>query len=480
FSMAMMTAGLMSKPILVVTPLILLLVDFWPLGRFSQKGAKVALWAEKLPFFLLAAAFSIATLRLQGTSIVPTASLSVFDRAAYAATTLFHYLKSSFWPVSLTLSDRESVELLGPPAAWAVLALFALLLGLTCRSRNSSPHTFTGWWWFVAALLPVSGFLQVGLNSYADRFTYIPHMGLSIALVFGADSLSKRLGGGEKWPRAAMALVLAILAFLTGSYIGKWKDSRTLALYLKENGNGYFLQKLSQSSTADSYLKEGDYSAAIREYEAAISQNVMDDALWRNMGIALGESGRLDEAIRALERAVSIRPQDPENHFSLAVGYLRSGLAQAGIAELEKALSLDPIHLKSLKTLGYAQKNAGQTTLAMRYFVKYLEVSPDKVEILGELAMLQAQSGQIDGALANFGELLEISPQNPVYNFNAALAFEQKGDSASAEKHYLKTLKINPSDLPALFNYGLLLEKQGRKAEAATQFRKFLEISPLS
>jgi tetratricopeptide (TPR) repeat protein len=348
---ALLAASLLCKPMLVTFPLLALLLDFWPLRRFERDSAP-GLAAEKLPMVVLAAAFSAIALRVQaGGGALAGLALSPAARVANALQSYVAYLEQTVLPFSLSVLYPHPGR-----ASGAALAAAALLLAvsLTAASfRRRAPYVFTGWFWFLIALVPVIGLVQIGWQARADRYTYLPSIGLLMALVWGLAELGERARIPRSVLAAAAAAAVAALALATVRQIGYWMDSETLYAHgLAVTGPNPVLE----INMGIEQMRRGETEAALRHFRQAVA---IEPRYWYGelaLGAALARDGNPDEAMPHLTRALSMRPDSAEaqkeldsarsaaasRHTEGARQLLAAGDVPGAKGELRSALRLSP------------------------------------------------------------------------------------------------------------------------------------------
>jgi len=369
-SMAALVAGMMAKPMLVSTPLVLLLIDYWPFARTDLRKAIV----EKIPFVLCIVPSAIATLFAQREAMPQMSNVTALVRLANGAISYIRYLGKTFWPAGLSVIYPFPTRI-NPTAA---IFCGAVVIGATVAVivfRRSAPWLFTGWCWFVVTLIPVIGIVQVGLQSMADRFTYIPHIGLFIALVWACAELAPRFELGRALPAAA-AIAIISLAFVAHTQAAYWSGNIPLfehALMVTSPDN-----KMAHFNLAAGYMQRGAYEAAQREYELsgdlpsatdgryiALSRLSsaefatgklpeakahLADALTikpddydgrMNYGTVLSQLDLNREAAEQFGQAAKLRPRSPEPHVYAALANARAGPPDIAGHEIEQAIALD-------------------------------------------------------------------------------------------------------------------------------------------
>ena len=331
--------GLMAKPSLVTTPMVLLLLDVWPLARIPPLRRRVLL--EKVPWLALAAASSIVTLRAQAGALEPLQDSSVASRVCSALGGYLGYLEKIFWPANFAvLYPKPSAPCWMLPVGAAAGLLFAVtaLAVLTARRR---PYLLTGWLWFLGTLVPVSGLVQVGLQLMADRYAYLPMLGLLLAVVWAAaDAIHGRRG------RAAAATVMvalvAVLAWRTTITLGYWKDSLTLfsrAIALTDDNC------VAYNNAALELRRQKQIDAAGRYFERAIATCPRLDFPHANLASLMLEAGQFDRALPHLAAAAELNPRSANAQYNLGVALWYRGREAEAARWMQRALEADPRHV---------------------------------------------------------------------------------------------------------------------------------------
>jgi tetratricopeptide (TPR) repeat protein len=466
--------GLASKPVMVVLPLVLLCVDLWPLERLGGEGAKTfkGLVVEKTPFFLLSAVFSAVTLSTQRSSLI-TAEVSLPSRLADGSFSTVHYLYETFSPAGLTLVDRESGVRPGGLEALLAALLVTALIAAALKARKSAPAVTAGLFWYLSALLPVSGIVPVGLFFLADHFTYLPAMGLSIAFVWGILAAA---GDRVTLRRAVfwlLALCVLLLSLLTGAYLPKWKDSAALFGYLYSESPNDFNTRQLYNALSDS----GRFEEADELLETMVARNPDDPLLNHRKGIALLKSDRPEEAVKAFERALELKPDYRDAHYSLGVAAAKAGKYETALSHAKRALDIDPEHWESLFLLGKIACETGRGAEAPAYFRLAAGKNPGDAEMMGAAGKILGGCGLAEEAVFFFGKAVELMPEDFGANLNLGIALYDSGRFAKASIYFEKSLRIERYPEAMLYS-GLSLERAGRKEEAAAMFRELLRINP--
>lgn len=506
-ALALFALGLLSKPMLVTLPCVLLLLDVWPLERVPR-GFK-SLVVEKIPFFLLSAASCFATYHAQqlGGAVRTLEGLPLGARLANAIFSVARYVGLSFHPDDLAIYYPHS----GNTPAFFVLLVAALLAAgavQSFRRVRSEPHAFVGFFWFLGMLVPVIGLVQVGSQSMADRYTYLPSIGFFIALVWGLAARVENI----RWQKsAAIVVVLAALtvsAVLTRAQLGRWRDSETLFRHTLAVTRNNFVAHYNLGSTlltlgrADEAIEQFEKTLALhpRYAEAhvdlgnALLQKARPlDAVARyqqalalapnlanahyNLGTTLLQLGRLDEALPALERAAALQPQAPKIPLNLGILHLQKNDLPRAIENFERATVLQPDLADAHSNLGFALAQSGQPDRANAHLQTALKISPRHANAHFHLGNLLLQQGRPAEAAGHLEQTLAALPGDLDTLHALAAARFQQGDLPAAIVHLETALKLQPANARLHANLALALQQAGRHAEAAEAARRAVDLA---
>jgi Flp pilus assembly protein TadD len=375
--------GLMSKPMLVTLPFVLLLVDYWPLGRIQNSKFKIqnykGLLLEKIPFLALAVLDCWVTFVVQkrGGSLGVGGILPFDQRFENALVSYCRQLGKLFWPTDLAI-------LYPLPGHWPltmVLLAGGLLFGITAyfvMMHRCHPFLLMGWFWFCGMLVPVIGLVQTGMQAMADRHTYLPSLGVFILVVWGADEMTRH------WRcRVWVLTVLGSMAILscivvTQQQIGYWQDSETVFRHaLDVTKNNY----IAHGNLGEALAVKGDIDGAIRQFQEAIQIETDYPDAQNNLGIALGGTGRLDEAIQHFQEAIRYRPNYAEAHHNLGVALGMKGRLDEAIVQYQIVIGLKPDDAEARNNLGIALASTGRLDEAVRQFQAALRLKPEDTEV---------------------------------------------------------------------------------------------------
>jgi Flp pilus assembly protein TadD len=379
---ALFVLGLLAKPMLVTLPLVLLLLDAWPLGRLAPggdgrggAGRAARLIVEKLPLIGIAAASSVLTWLAQsaGGATASPEVVPLGGRVANALVSYVLYLFRTVWPSGLAAFYPHPVLAGDGIPAWEIAGAVVLLVALTAlavRERSRRPYLLFGWLWFLGTLVPVIGLVQVGEQGLADRYTYLPLVGLSVAVAWGAAELLGRFRRPAlAWGAAVIPLVA--LAGVARAQAATWRDSVAL--------HGRALEVTERNWVA-----------------------------WNGLGDALADAGRPQEAIGAYREALRIRPRLATALNGLGAAYGQLGAHAEAIAPLEQALRIRPEYADAWYNLGTAHGSLGRHARAAECFRAALRIRPDDARAWQNLGVASLLSGDLDGARESLEALRDL------------------------------------------------------------------------
>ncbi len=473
-SLAFFLLGLMSKPMVVTQPFVLLLLDYWPLRRFGQKRVP-ALVLEKVPFFLGAAAASIVTLLVQKNASALAVGLPFTARLGNALVSYCRYLGKLFYPSDLAIiyphPDHWSITL--------VLLSAVLLLGLSAAAiafRTTRPYLVVGWFWFLGTLVPVIGLVQVGGQAMADRYTYIPTLGILLLLIWGACDLTDRWRF-QKAVFTVTAMALAIgCAMLARRQIGFWRTDEVLFRHALDIAENNYMAHYCLGFTLD---EKGDVDGAISEYQKALKAHPAFADAHNGLGYALLQKGRLDEAIVEHQAAVRLEPGSPSAHYHLGIALDRKGLADEAISQYREALKLNPAFPDAHYLLGGALQRKGLADEALSHYQESVRLKPDDYpDAHNNLGVALGREGKQDEALLQFQVAARLRPDSAEIHYNFGNALIRKGRDDEAITQFVETLKLQPDHIEAHNNLGVALTRKRMLNEAISQFEAVLKLQP--
>ena len=480
--------GLMAKPMLVTLPLVLLLLDFWPLGRMGAKrpsddrvvAAATTLHSigrlvlEKVPLFALAAAASAVALLVQGEAgaLVSPEVISPALRLEYAPVAYVAYVVKMFYPAGLAVfySFPQSI----PVWQWAgALAILAGITAAAVRFGRQQPYLAVGWLWFLGTLVPVIGLVKVGLQSMADRYTYVPYIGLFIMVAWGIRALT------AEWRRKAIflgvpaaAAVLACMA-LTAMQVGYWTDTITLYRHAAEVTEDNFVMR---QYLGGALAAQGDFAEAAANFREAVRIRPDVWVFHSDLAEALYRQGRVADAIPEYREAARLQPGSWAARNSLGKCLVIQGACIEAAMELEAALRINPDNAETHNNLGAAYISLGRPAEAISQFEQALRIQPDYAEAHTNIAAALMGQTNTAAAVKHLREALRLEPMNPDAHMNMGSFFGTKGNFVEAAKCFRDAIRLKPDLARAHYYLGKTLASGGDPAGAVGEFRMAVRL----
>jgi Flp pilus assembly protein TadD len=492
--------GLMSKPMLVTLPFVLLLLDYWPLGRgqrfatanpsfggpeirgsprrirlsdrrLAVRHGEFVRWrirdqkfatanpsfgglvAEKIPLLALSAASCLATLLVQRKAAGSIDQLPFAWRANNAIVTCVVYIWQMFWPVKLAVFYPHPDDRL---LFWQVSLALALLIAITTTVialRQKRPYLITGWFWYLGMLVPVIGLVQVGEQARADRYTYLPQIGLYLALSWAIGDLSASWRRRREILGVGAAVVIAALTWCAWIQTSYWENSETLWTHTLAVTTD---NDVAHNNLGFIFSRRGELDEAISHFQTALNIRANNPQTHYNLGSALVHNNLanaflrknlLDEAIVHYEKAVELRPDYADAHYNLGSALLQEGRIDEAIAHWERTLSLQPNDAEAHTTLGNALRRKGEIGQAIAHYETALEIAPRSVSTLNNLAWTLSTCP--DASLRNGVKAIELAQEsdqlaggkNPISIRTLAAAYAENGrftDAIETVQHALQ------------------------------------------
>ncbi len=511
---AIFALGLLAKPSLVTLPFVLLLLDYWPLGRAGsrERGAGghhvpmvgeqesagknpsfsplpdplrgcpacslLSLLVEKIPLLLLSAGCSVAAVLSQAGNVQSLQSVPVPARIANSLISYAVYLGQFVWPIKLAVFYPRPENL----PAWQVAGAFLVLTTVSLAALMSwrkQPAVLVGWLWYLGTLVPMIGLVPIGSHARADRYTYLPQIGLCIALVWGAYWGLERLWGdwvSRRWLcGVAGALLLAGLMVCAWQQTSYWQNSERLWTHALACTSNNVVADLNLGvALADC----GQVDEAIVHFRKALE--LMPDCADAHNGLAaaLAARGQIDDAITHYRKALEIKPDYAQAHNNLAAALAGCQRIDEAVAQFQKALEIKPYYAEAHYNLGLALAGRGQIDEAIGHYRKALQIKPDYAQAHYSLGNALIGCGQVEEAMVQYRKALEIRPDYAEAHSSLGVALAGCGRLDEAVAHYRKALEINPDDVEAHYNLGTALIGRGQVDEAILHYRKVLKIKP--
>jgi len=456
------TLSLMSKPMLVTLPFLLLLLDRWPLQRIGPDAQRmlhllgryppaVGLVAEKIPFFILSVLSCTVTLMAQqaGSAVMSLDRLPFYVRLAHTPIAYMGYIKKTIWPVDLGVFYPHP----GISPGWAVacaLLLIAAISFLAAVYRKSYPFFLIGWLWFLGLLVPVIGLVQVGSQGMADRYTYVPLTGIFIILTWGISAVTRRWRGRDLILSLFALAVVASCAVMSRQQVSYWSDS--IALYqhaLQVTSGNYSVH----NNLGIAYENKGRLAEAAYHYTQSLEIKPDYDKAMGNLANVLMAQGKIFAAVALYRHALQIRPDSAKSHNNLAVALIRQGDLGQGVHHFKKALELDPEYAKAYYNYGNALANSGRTEDAIFHFKTAVRINPFFAKAYNNLGVALVLSGKPIEAIPHYGRALSITPEFAEAHNNLGIALVHAGEPEEAARYFQRAIALDPEFSDARANF---------------------------
>jgi tetratricopeptide (TPR) repeat protein len=397
----------MSKPMLVTLPFVLLLLDYWPLRRIRDQRSRVgrqllSLLVEKIPLIALSAVSSVITFLAQRGALGGTEQLPMLARINNALVSYVVYVRQMFWPANLAVFYPHPENRLPP---WEISLALAVLIGITIAAvilRKKAPYFIMGWFWYIGMLVPVIGLVQVGWQGHADRYTYLPQIGLYIAGTWAVADLT------ALWPRrrillgAAALLLIGALSWSSSVQTSYWRDSETLfthALAVTRNND------VAENNLGIVFLQRGQLDEAISRLQAAIDLRPENGPAHNNLAKALLQKGRLAEAMVHYRKFFEIEPENVEARNILGTALIQQGRIREAIEQWQDALAIEPENGNAASNLAWVFATCPDDSIrdgrrAVELAEKALRISGGKIPMIFRvLAAAYAEDGRFSQAI---------------------------------------------------------------------------------
>ncbi len=481
--------GLLAKPMLVTLPFVLLLLDFWPLNRMKAYGEDrdflkavfsrntLALALEKLPLFVI----SIVTIMINAQAIRNIELLRTSKgfpmglRLENAIVSYLLYIKKLIWPMDLTFyyPFPQSIPL------WQVGASLTVIIVVTAAAFKlirKYPYVLFGWLWYLGTILPVSGIMQGGLwPQIAERWAYIPYVGLFIIISWGMSDLAKRLTGKEVAACIAALAILVPLAAKTWVQTGFWKDN--FALYnnaIQINNENY----VAHLNLGAAFAKKKKFDDAIRHYRISLSINPYISNTYYSLGMAYYELKNSQGAMENLSKALELDPNFLPAHVKLGMIYVEQKKMDDAIRHFKTVVEIDPFDSDAHLQLGLALSAQGEHEEAVKEIRQAILHDPKNIGAHIELGKIFTSMGRLDEAEFEFNRALGMNPENAKSHYFLGLAKDANGKKESAIRHINEALKIDPKDASYHTAMGIVLAGMGRVDEAQAKYLDAIRLDP--
>ena len=444
--------GLMTKPMLVTLPFVLLLLDYWPLRRFkflqvrdssailekniAKESEFLRLVLEKIPLFLLAVASSIVTFIVQktGGALNAMETISLSARLNNAMSSYVKYLGKMMWPEKLAVLYPHPENTI---SAWEGILCGTALLGITIisiRLVRKAPYFVVGWFWYLGTFVPVIQIVQTGVHQMADRYAYVPLIGIFIVIAWGVPELISKWRCKEKVLSISAGVVIFVLMVVAWVQVGHWKNSITLfkhAISVTENQYPSFA--IAYDNLGIALAKKGDVGEAITHYKTAIKINPNYANTYNNLGVVLARQENLEEAITHYKTAIKIAPNFAKAYNNLGHALGKKGDIGAAITHYKTAIKINPNFSIAYDNLGIALGQKGDIDAAITHYKTAIKINPNSAETYNNLGTGLAQQGSLKEAINYFQEALRLKPDLISARRNLEMAIRLYGEAGESK-----------------------------------------------
>jgi len=438
---AMFLGGTMSKPMIVTLPFALLLIDVWPLSRWTRATAG-RLILEKLPLLGISAVASIIAFLVQSRGgAVSTLELLPFGlRIKNALISYVIYVLKFFWPANMSVIYPYPQQI----PVWQAIGAGLIIAGISIAAIveiRRRPYLFAGWFWFLGTLIPVIQLVQIGLEPRANRYTYIPYIGLSIIVAWGVTEMFERQAWGRLFLPIAGAAVCAACFVVTHYNLGYWRNSQSLFEHAIE-------------------VTSNNWAAHLR-----LSQVLLDE-------------GRVDDAVPHIRETVRLRPNLLEARINLGAALSKRAEFQEAETEYRAALRIQPDNADAHEGLGVAATEEGRFNEALTHLTEAVRLRPDDPDSHYNLGRAYGLAGRTSEAIEQFTKTVQLQPNNAEAHFNLGTALAVQDRLPEACDEFSRAVRLNPNDVNARFNLGSAFGTLGRLDEAIEQFQEVIRLKP--
>jgi tetratricopeptide (TPR) repeat protein len=467
--------GLLAKSMVATLPFVLLLLDYWPLGRLHDGPDFRRRIGEKIPLFALAGAACLAAARTPGL-MVHARRVLFQERLGNALVSYVVYLRQMLFPAGLAASYPIAPN--GPGMAKVGLACLWLtgITALAVLHQKKRPFLLMGWLWYLGMLFPVIGIIQISKDAaHADRYTYLPGIGLAMAGTWAVAEWSAAWRERRMVLGGLMVAVIGALMICGRVQTSYWRDSESLWTHALACTSANALAHLRLGAAL---AKQGQMEEAVAQYRDALEIRPDDPEIHCNLGVAFFQMSEPDEAIAQYRKALEIAPDYAVAHNDLGIALFKKGELEEAIAQYRKALEIDPENADAHNNLGLALFKKGEVEEAIAQYRKALESAPENAGTLSNLGNALFRKGDIDGAMACFKKTAVLSPDQVETWYNLGNGYLQKGEFDQAIASYQQAKKINPRYANTCANLGVAYFNEGRNREACDSWQQALEINP--
>jgi tetratricopeptide (TPR) repeat protein len=486
--------GLMAKPMVVTLPFVLLLLDYWPLGRLqlqqqndrenlpqsttvSCSRTVFHLVIEKIPLFILAAASSIVTFLVQRSAgaMIRGENYSLNTRISNAFVSYLGYIIKMVYPSRLAVlypHPGDNLPVWQPVVSFLIIAMVSVGVIYTARRYR---YLTVGWFWYLGTLVPVIGLIQIGSQAMADRYTYLPSIGIFIIVAWSVAELTTKCSFRNLALGVTAGIVLVSLSICTLIQLCYWRNTLTLYEHtLKVTENNYIIH----NNYGCSLDENGKLDQAIKNFNEALRIKPNYVAALINLGVAMKKKGKITEAIEKWERVLELNPYNPSAHSNLGLVMAQQGKYNEAIKHFNDALQAKPNFPGVHYILGIIYDKMGNYDMAIQNYNNVIRLEPSNLDARFNLALTCTKMGRYDSAIQNYNDILQINPNHAGAINNLGMILKEQGKISEAVKKWERVLQIEPDNLRVHFNIGLAMAEQGKYDLAIKHYIEALRIEP--
>ncbi len=478
------TLALMSKPTMVTLPFVLMLVDYWPLYRWQKawegqgKGIHpvAGLILEKIPLICLVIAVSLLTFWAQNEkgTVASVATISFIDRAFNAVLSYAAYLGKTIWPVHLAVFYPYEL----PLPLWKVLISGFLLIFITLASLyyiKKLPFLFVGWLVYMGTLIPVIGLVQVGSQAMADRYTYMPSIGIAFMLAWGIPYLIRPEHIRRKVLFPAGIAVLILLFALTWKQCGYWKHSIELWNHALQVTKNNFM---AHGNLGLELFNKGKTDEALLHYQKALLFNPNLPIVYENRGVAYVKLGQYQQALEDFRKAILISPDYADAYYNMGTTLVKLSRYQSAIEKFNEAIRLNPSFSNAYYNRGLAYHQTGRYHNAVDDFTRVISFRPDYADVYYNRGSTYSLLGQYQQAIEDLSTALRLKPDDYSAYFNRSNVYISLGQYQRAIDDLSAVIRLAPNSFDAYNNRGVLYIQLGRYQQALSDYANAIQIKP--
>jgi tetratricopeptide (TPR) repeat protein len=488
--------GWMSKPMVATLPVVLLVMDWWPLKRIydlrltideSKEGERQGQDAEpkagtvglmqalkeKIPFLALSAAGSLVAIHAQDT-VKAYGKQSLLLHLGNALVSFVTYIGEFFWPTKLAMFYPYPDHIALWRVAGAALIFVAITLGVI-RLGSRHPYLPAGWLWFLITLMPVMGVVQVGMQSMADRYTYVPYIGLGIMVSWGLGDLASLGPRLRELTIFAAAAGLACCMAVTRAQVEHWRNSTVLNEHALAVTSGNYI---AHNNLGRVLADHGQTEAAMTHFKLALAIRPGYVDAWYNLAVALQREGRLGEAISNYEGVLAIRPRYPTVQWNLGNCCLQLGRTNEAIAHYQTALKINPADVMAHDGLGKILFNVGRVNEAAEQFHEALQSDPGRAESYSDLGKVFMAQGLGYKAAEMYQNAVRLDPKLAEAHWDLGSLWLQEGETAKGLAELQRSVELTPGKMDLRQRFGDALMKAGRATEAQSYYETVVRAEP--